>query len=248
MNINIIPFKTLLKKATLNHSIDNVQMIISSDSIKSKMISSSSDAIAILNVTNDIIPSVKKTDTLVFNFSEPNTTLVPFLNLIEEGQETQVKIAEEKITLTTERQKSNIFFCSPHVVSVFEGDSPREDIEYFKETSIDDDFISDFNKIKKIGAKFGKIYFGVSNNMLYIETCDKQNRFSNGLKIDICEVEYDDMSMCYDFKNVVNALSLIDSDDFIIKFAYVTEQELGMVALIKSDESEKYFLMSKTDN
>lgn len=250
MLINIDVFKTLLKKATLNHSIENVQLNLTKDTITSKMITSFSDGIAILNVPNTLIPDLPRSDNFSFSFSEPNTTLVPFLNLIDENEETKINIHDEKITLVQGKQKSNIFFCAPQVVSVFEADAPRPDISYFKSFQFDDDFMESFAKIKKIGSKFNKIYFGVDKKVLYVETSDRQNRFSNGLKIDLCDVDYSDMVMCFDFKNIVNALTIItgEHEEFTINFAYIKEQELGMIYINKADMSEKYYLMSKKDN
>jgi hypothetical protein len=249
MLINTNDLKDVLKKATLNYSIDSVQLNFTKESVTSKMITSSSDGITILNVPNTILPDMKKTDNIVMNFSEPSTNLLPYLNLIDDSEETVVNIHDEKITLIQNKQKSNMFFCSPTVVSIFTGDSLRSDIKYFKEYQIDSDFIDSFGKIKKIGSKFNKIYFGVSDNVLYIETSDKQNRFSNGLRVDICDVKKDDMSMCFDFKNVVNLMTVLNgsSDDFTIHFAYVDEQELGMMFFSKEDDSELYYIMSRRD-
>jgi hypothetical protein len=215
--------------------------------ISSKMISSSSDAMAILNVENTVFPDMPIGDEITFNFSEPNTSLVPYLNLINDSEVSEIKIFDEKVTLIQGKQKSNIFFCSPHIVSVFEADSPRSDIEYFATVDVDDFFNESLSKIKKVGAKFGKIYFGVDNNVLYIETSDKQNRFSNGLRIDLMDVESENMSICLDFKNIVNAISIIGGDDFKLNISYVASQDLGMLYIKNTDETEKYFLMSHRD-
>jgi len=249
MIIKTSELKDLLKKATLNYCITNVQLNITKDKVVSKMITSASDAITILNVENTILPEMKATDSVIWNFDEPNTNIVPFLNLIDDNEETEVVIRDEKITLVQGKQKSNIFFCAPQVVSVFEADSPRSDIEYFYEMDLDDDFVESFNKIKMIGSKFNKIYFGVLDKTLYIETSDKQNRFSNGLRIDLCEVESDDLSMCFEFKNIVNLMSVLNDSyaDFKCRFAYVPEQELGMIFIGNENETEKYYLMSKND-
>jgi hypothetical protein len=250
MVINTSALKEFLKKATLNYCINNVQIIVAKDKVSSKMISSPSDVITILNIDNEILPGIKATDNLVLNFDEPNANIVPYLNLIDDDEETNINIRDEKITLVQGKVKSNIFFCSPQVVNVFEADAPRSDIDYFYEMKFDDDFIKTFGQIKKIGPKFNKVYFGVADKMLYIETSDKQNRFSNGLRIDLCDVDYQDMSMCFDFKNIVNLMTVLNgsSDDFTCKFAYVAEQELGMLAVSNEDDSEKYYLMSKRDN
>ena len=247
MLINTSEFKNVLKKSTLDYCINSVQLNFTKEKLTSSMISSSSDAIAILNLPNLVLPEMKKTDTLVMNFSEPNANILPYLNLIDDNEETKINIKDEKITLVQGKQKSNMFFCSELVVGVYEGEGPKSDIEYFNIMDIDDDFMNSFSKIKKIGAKFNKIYFGVSNNVLYIETSDKQNRFSNGLRIDLCDVEYDDMSMCFNFKNVVNVMSILENE-FKCHFTYVPSQELGMVYIGNEDESEKYYLMSKIDN
>jgi len=246
MNINTAELKSILKKATLNYVIDSVQLNFTKDFISSKMISSSSDAISILNVTKTVLPTMAKKDTLTFNFLETNITLISYLGLIDDERETEIKIHDEKITLIQDKQKSNIFFCSPQVVNIFEADAPRTDIEYFTEINVNDIFLESFNKIKKIGSKFNKIYFGVDSGNLYIETSDKQNRFSNGLRIDLAEVEFDDMSICFDFKNIVNTIGIL-GDDFKINIAYVKDQNLGMLFIGNTDKNEKYYLMSKTD-
>ena len=140
MIVNTSELKTFLKKATLNYIINNVQIKLSKDKAISKMISSSSDAISLLNLPNLILPEMKSTDSLVMNFDEPNTNLVPFLNLINDNEETTIQIKDEKITLIQGKQKSNIFFCAPQVVSIFEAEAPRADISYFHQMEIDDDF------------------------------------------------------------------------------------------------------------
>lgn len=250
MIINTEELKNFLQKATLNYCIGNVQINLSKDKATSKMISSASDVITILNMNNNIMPSMKPSDVISMNFDEPNVNILPYLNLINDDEETEIKLKDEKITLVQGKVKANIFFCSPQVVNIFEADAPRADTTYFHEMKFDDDFIKDFGQIKKIGAKFGKIYFGVVDNMLYIETSDKQNRFSNGLRIDLCNVEHSDMSMCFDFKNVVNLMTVLNgsSSEVTCKFAYLDEQELGMLSVYNEDESEKYYLMSKRDN
>jgi len=249
MIINTLELKTFLKKATLNYCIDSVQMNFTKDRVSSKMISPASDAITLLNLENTILPDMKKTDSITMNFSEPSTNLVPYLNLIDDSEETEVSIKDEKITLIQGKQKSNIFFCATQVVSVFEADSPREDISYFHTMDVDTDFAEAFVKIKKIGSKFNKIYFGVEKNEFYIETSDRQNRFSNGLRVKLCDVEYDDMSMCFEFKNLVNLMNVLleDNNTFTAQFAYVEEQELGMMFIGNEDNSERYYLMSRND-
>lgn len=246
MILNIENFKEVLKKATVNYLIESVQLNITKDNLKSRMISGSNDCISILNIPNNVITDMKKNDVFEFNFLEPNSAILPYLNLVETGQETVLKVLEEKITLVTGSQKSNIFFCSPQVVNVFTNEGLRDDIEYFKDIEIDEIFIQTFNKIKKIAPKFGKIYFNVADKVLSIETTDKQNSFSNGVKFEFADADYDDITICFDYKNVAGIMSIIE-EGFVTKFAYVPEQEMGMIYFTKEDETEKYYLMSRRD-
>ena len=247
MQINIEEFKDVLKKATINFSLDSVQLVVTADKIKSKMTTNSNDAVVVLDIENKVMPG--NAGELQFNFQDPNQSLLPYLGLIEEGQETDINIKPEKIVLTTGNLKSNIFFCSPQVVSVFGREGVRPGTTYFTEFALNDDFIRQFNMVKKIGMRFGKIYFGVSSNIMVMETTDKTNRFSNGLKFELYRQKFENMSLCFDYKNLTNVMSSIGDDysDFILHVTYMKEADLGMIYLCKNDESEKYFLMSKQD-
>lgn len=251
MNIlNVVNFKDVLQKATLNFSIDSVQLKFKDEKVESGMISASSDAIVILNMNNDILPEV--TDEVTFNFAEPQQQLVPFLNLIDD-EEVQCEIKEEKLVLVADNQKADIHFCSPQIVKVFSASDPKEGTEYFLTMDVDDDFIEAFLKIKKIGARFGKVYFNVEDNNFIMETTDKSNRFSNGLRFTLVEKmakkkkdEIDDLVLCFDYKNIVNLMSVLDEgQEYQVSFAYLPEQELGMLFLGSKDASEKYFIMSR---
>jgi len=81
-----------------------------------------------------------------------------------------------------------------------------------------------------------------------IETADKTNRFSNGLKFELTRMsDVPDLSICFDYKNFINLMAVIngDSENFTLEFSYVEEQEMGMVYAGKNDGNEKYYLMSK---
>ena len=243
MNINVPNFINVLRKATLNNSIESVQLNFEDGKIKTKMITENRDGIIFLEVEDDVLGI---TDELTLNFSQPAQQLLPFLNIIEE-ENAEITVQQSKIIIQSGQQKSNIHFCSPTIVSVFSS-TPRE-IPYFLEMEIDDTFIDAFKKIKKIGSRFGKIYFNVDNKTFNIETTDKTNTFSNGLKFDLTEVDKDNLTMCFDFKNFTNLMTVINGDasNFILKFAYIEEQEKGALVAEKTDSSEKYFLMSKEE-
>jgi hypothetical protein len=241
MNVNVDEFKEVIRKATMNYSIPSVQLLIDGDKVLSGMISEARDIITILEVENNVIDI---SDEVEFNFSEPSLNLVPFLNLIDE-ENADITIQREKIVLKSGHQRSNVHFCSPTIVSTFGSRSAREGTEYFITVETDDYFLEAYSKIKKVGARFGKVYFDVSNKKLSIETADKTNRFSNGLKFDLVETDMNDLTICFDYKNFVNLMSIIGNRSFKMSFAYIEEQNMGMLYAGLEDESEKYYLMSR---
>lgn len=249
MNINIVEFKKILKKATLNLSLDSVQLNFTRDKIKSKMITNANDAIVILDLPNTVIPDVKEHNEHTFNFHDPNQSIIPYIGLIEDDQQTNINVLQEKIVLTTGNLKSSIFFCSPAVVAVFNRDNVRSGNDYLAEFVLNDDFIKQFNMIKKIGMRFGKVYFSILNKKLVMETTDKTNRFSNGLSFNLFDIESDDLTLCFDYKNFVNVMASIDNDyeNFMFHIIYQADTEMGLIYFNKVDDSERYFLMSRQD-
>ncbi|MFA5395318.1 MAG: hypothetical protein WC346_04790 [Methanogenium sp.] len=243
MIINVEKFKKLLQKSTVNYSIETVQINLDKEKICSNMISSANDVIAILKVDNDILPEIK--GEIQFNFNDPVSEILPFLNLIE--GETVIKVDEEKIVLLTGQQTSKIYFCAPQIVSVFDRSEPKFNFSVFNTINVDNDLSSAFDKVKKIGIKFGKIYFGMDKGKFYIETSDKTNKFSNGFRVNLGEVKYNDMSMCFDYKNIVNLMTVIEGRKFSIEYFYLKEHSLGMIRAFDENNSENYYLMSKKE-
>lgn len=244
MKVNVENFKSIIKKATLNNSIDTVQLLIDPQSVKSRMISSDNTGIAILDMNNDII-NVK--EELEFNFSEPAQQLLPYLNLIDE-EEAEIIVKNEKIILKSEGQKANLNFCSPTVVNVFQSEARETD--YFLTLELDEDFINAFSKIKKISSRFGRIYFNVEDGIFSIETTDKSNKFSNGLKFDLEKIDgVDDLVLSFTAKNITDLMAVINSDfeNFKLNFTYVPDAGVGLVFAESNDSSEKYYIMSNDE-
>ena len=233
----------MLKKATINFSINNVNVKFENGKIISRMISSDDGSIAILNIDNDVIDT---NDEIEFNFSEPSSNIVPFLNLFD-SEEVVTEIYENRIVLKDGRQKTTLNFCSPTIISKFGADSIRSDVEWFNEQEINENFMESFKKIKKIGTRFQKIYFEVKENEFFIETSDKLNEFSNGLRFGLGEIKHDDLTLSFDYKDVVNVMTVIDEnyENFTIKFAYREEQDLGIMFVKSIDDSEQYCLFSR---
>jgi len=241
MEINVENFKTVLKKATMNFSINSVQLKVNQDRITSQMINDERDVIVFLNMENNVF---KNCGEMELNFGNPSQQLIPFLNLIDD-EEINMVLKDEKMVLKNGRQKSNIHFCSPTVVGVFS--SQPQIIDNFLEMVIDDEFQENFDKIKKMGARFGSIYFNVENKMFSIEITDKSNRYANGLKFDLMDVNFNDLTMRFNFKNVVNLMAVVNgnNNDFKMKFAYKPDQEMGMITVQNESSDELYYLLSR---
>jgi len=244
MNLNVGNFKEILKKATFNFSIESVQLKLTEDKVCSSMVSNGRTTVSVLNLPNNILDV--KGEEIELNFSEPNKHLMPFLNLIDE-ESVGVKIDDEKMVISSGRQKSKMFFCSPQVVSTFS--SPmRPDIKPFITIDMNEDFIGAISKIKKVGQKFGSVYFNVEKGIFSIETTDKSNRFSNSLKFDLVECEGDDITLKFDYKEFMDAITVMNGsmDTFNVTFYFVNESNRGMFMATNGDESEKYYVMSRT--
>lgn len=249
MKVNISEFRKILRKSTINFSLETLQLNVSKDKISTKMTNSVYNPIVILDIPNTCFPDVKNKKPISLNFSDPNKSVIPYINLISED-EADVEIGNEKMVLSFDggKQKSNIYFCSPEIVKVFPKNMARDDIEYFVEFNLTDDFIQKYSNIKKIGSRFGKVYFVVEDGKLYMETTDKTNRYANSLKFEITDdISSSNLSLCFDYKNVSNLFLIVDNnEDFVIRLTYSEERDLGMLYLSKNTE-ENYFVMSKTD-
>jgi len=233
----------LLKKATINFSINNVQIKFKDSKAKSRMISSDDGSISIINIENNVFDT---NDEIELNFSDPSSNIIPFLNLFD-SDDVDTQIYENRIVLKYGKQKTVLNFCSPTIINKFGSETIRSDVEWFYEKEIDEDFMSHFKKIKKIGTRFQKIYFEVKENKLFIETSDKANEFSNGLKFNIDDINHDDIILSFDYKDVVNIMTVIENtfENFSIKFAYREEQDLGIMFIKSLDDSEQYCLFSR---
>ena len=243
MIINVSSLKSLLNKATLNNSIDSVQLKFTEDGlVTTSMISTNKDAVAKLKVENDVIKGIK--DEVELNFMSPNKELIPFITLLNED-EIEAKISDEKMVIQSGKQKINIHFCSPQVVSVFSG-SMDNTIKPIHNIKLTEDFVDSFKKIKKVGSKFDNIYFTIEDNVMYLESTDKKNKYSNGLKTLIDEgVKHKDVSIAFNYKNFLNLISVIsnDIDSFTMDIYYMEKQKAGLLKVTNGEE-EMYVLMS----
>jgi hypothetical protein len=242
--INLVNFKELVMKATLNNSIETLQLNFDDNRIKSKMSSKNSQAITNLNIKNNVIDT---DEYVIFNFSDPYTEVLPFIDLIE-SEEADIKIEEEKIRIISGPNKIDLRLSPESAVKIFTGDDVKIKTPQSVITEVNEDFMEGYEKAKRVAARFKKLYFNVNNNVLSMEASDMTNMFTNRFKYELMETKkMDDFTMCFDFRNFVNLMKVIclDPSNFEIGFLYVTEREQGMMQAIKSDKSEKYYLMSR---
>jgi len=247
MKVKISALKDVMRKATLNYVIPSIQLNFKNGKIISNMISQSMNAVIMLTMKNDVL-DIPVTDHVEFNFSDPNTNVKPYLDLIDE-ELAEATITESNIKVTTDsKQKLCFHFASPDFVASYKGDQPNIK-EWFFDEKLDESLMEKFNKIKKIAGKFGKIYFSIKDKRLFVEATDKQNTYSNSMKFDLGEVKQEDFDLCFDFNNINAFLTLISHNfqDFEVKL-HITENKKGGMLLFKNtDGSECYYFVSKNE-
>ncbi len=57
------------------------------------------------------------------------------------------------------------------------------------------------------------------------------------------------VSVCFDYKTINNVMTLVDDGvDFRFRIGYIPESNGGMASFIRTDETEKYFIMTSREN
>jgi len=240
-------FKNIVRKSTLNLSFDSTQILFNNEKITSKMVSRDYSAVVILDLPNDVFSNVM--GEMEFNFVQPNQNLMPFLNLFDDEDEIEIIPNDNFITVKKDKHNVRIMLSVSKAVSTF--NHSIVNMKPFVTLPIDDDFIDSYNKIKKIGPKFGKIYFNVEDGVLYIETTNREEVFSNSLKLKITDVNSPDTQLCFNYKNFVNAMTLINGNhnEFELKLftVNVSDSMMGAVS-IENGAKEQYYLASIKEN
>jgi len=243
MQINIKNFKKVITKATLNFSIETLQLRFS-DRIESDMLSTNGTTISILNVENNVLDT---NEELVFNFSDPSNNVIPFVTLFD-NESAQLSLTDLFMKIQDGQQIAKVGFCSDTAVKRL-GSTDVQNVDWFYEMEITNDIIRKFDKIKKIGSRFGKVYFSINDNELFLETSDKTNRYSNGVKFKLADgIEIHDISLSYIYTDMVNFFHCIEMNidkGFKLKLAYDNEQGLGCVYTHSENNEEKYALISR---
>jgi len=245
MELNIKNFKNVVTKGTMNFGIETLQLRFSEGRITCNMLSRTGTSIAILNVENNVIDIDEE---LVWNFSEPAADVIPFVNLIDD-ENVRLDLTDIFMNLIDRGERvTRIGFCSENAVRRL-GTDDVLNTEWFFEMPIDVDFIRDFEKIKRIGARFGKVYFSVKDHKLVIETADKTNMYSNGHIVPLAnDLDMQDISLAYVYTDMVNFFHCIEMDlekNFTLKIEYKEDQGLGCIYALSENGEEKYSLISR---
>jgi len=242
MRINIQNFKDVVTKATLNFSIETLQLRFG-DRIQSDMINGNGTSISILDIENNVLDTAEE---LVFNFGDPSNNLMPFIALFD-NDEVELSLTDLFMKFKDGQQITKVGFCSDAAVKRL-GTDDVKDVDWFYDMAIDQTLIDQFEKIKKIGSRFGKVYFTVDQNRLFLETADKTNRYSNGVKFKLADIEMPDLSLAYIYNDMVNFFHCIEMNidkGFTLKVSYDREQGLGCVYAFSEQSNEKYALISR---
>ena len=128
------------------------------------------------------------------------------------------------------------------------GTDDVKDVDWFFETEINEQMIKNFEPIKKIGSRFGKVYIDLDTKRLFINTTDKTNRYSNDVKFKIADLDMRDLSLAYTYTDMVNFFHCIEMDldkKFTMKISFDEEQGLGCLYAYSADGEEKYALISR---
>jgi hypothetical protein len=247
MKLNVVEFQNVLRKSTFNFSIETANLNITEGRIASSMINKYNTGITIIDIENKAITEMEDVKEMVFNFMDPDQNLMPFLNLID-VPEVRLKVFEDKIAIFVGRQKQTIHFCTPQKKRMFHSEATLRSQEYFANMDLaDGSFFEMWSKIKKVGTRFGKVYFNVEKENLTVESTDKTNKFSNSIKFILSKLEgVSDLSLCFEFTDIANLMKIIGMD-FSFGFSYSDDHGLGLLHASKEDGSENFFLMSKKE-
>ena len=245
MKINLKNFKEAIVKGTMNFSIETLQLRFG-DTIETDANSATGTCISILKINNNVLDI---RDEISFNFSDPSQNVVPYIDLFD-MEEVDASITDVFLKLINGEQSAKIAYASDSAIKRLGTDDVKQDVEWFFEHSIDDEFMKIFDKIKRIGSRFGKVYVSVNDNRVFLETADKTNRYSNGLRFKLADIEKEDINLCFSYKDICNLFHCVElslEKNFKFKTTYNSEQELGILYAYAEDASEKYAIISQSD-
>jgi len=246
LKINIENFKELLDKATLHYTAPYVGVSTSKDKVHVGL--KGDNFIVIVDKPNDIFTDVA--DDFEMFFEEPNQQLKPYLDLMNGIDNVKVTVhGSTRMILEAEGQKSIIHFCAKNRIPYFAGDGPKAKGSVIYDVKVDDDLIYKFDKIKSVGSRFKKVYITVQSKKVSIEATDKTNQYSNGLVLSLCDTDQDNCELCFESKTLYSVFKLVEAEysEFKMAVQFDYERKSGLISFIKSDNSEKYYIISSAE-
>ncbi len=247
--VHVEKFIKLLQKATLNWSIPHVRVYFTKDTYRVGM--KGSNSLLILRGENDIITGISETDEWEMNFQDAVKNVKAYMSIIlpDEDGMAAIMMRDEKIIIKSGNQKTQCFFCSDAIPSIFTKDGPKTIGDEVVNFEIEEEFITAYSLIKKVAGGFGKVYFGVQNGRLFIEAGDRTSPHTNNMLMLLQESSHDDMFVCFDYKSLNDIMTLINGDavDFTFRLGFMPARGSGLVSFTK-DGVETYYLLSLREN
>lgn len=223
MKLNVEEFRQIVHVTTANYLMTSLHLCIKPDIITSAM-KSNDGAVSKIAVPNTVLEEMGKEKQVDFYFNDIKTNVLPYIALLKD-KTMDMKMLENGFSLKDEKSKVKILFCDPSIVTVATKTTPNITFNI----NLPYDTIEDaYMDIKKIAPRFGKIYIGRSNGVLFMET--KDGDYSNSIKAEMGNNKGDDFEVWYDYK-VFNSIftSLGDGEGFTFNMEYMKERKFGMI-------------------
>ncbi len=247
--VHIEKFIELLQKATLNWSIPHVRVTFAKNHYKVGM--KGSNSLLLLSGENDIITGISDTDEWEMNFQDAIKNIKAYISIVipDDDGFADIQMKNEKIIIKSGNQKSQCFFCSDTIPTIFSKDGPNSIGDEVVNFMIDDEFIVAYNTVKRVASGYKKIYFGVQDGHFFIEAGDRTSPHTNNVLMTLQETDMSDMFVCFEYKSLNDIMKLIigDAYNFSFRLGYLPSRSSGLVSFIK-EGSEVYYLLSLREN
>jgi hypothetical protein len=240
VQLNVNNFKNLIKRGSVNYVIDNVKLSFTPQHAISAM--RGTDLISVVKVPNDVLLGLKRQDEIDFNFVNPLSNVLPYLDILR-GDTVAVDIEQGYIELKEAPHVVKITLFHSNVVTPFDVDK-KPKISFFVSFATDERFANFIDKTKRVCASHGRIFLGTKGGSLYVRAGGAANELASEIKLDLISTEFKDIELSFNYKSFISLIGLL-TPDFTISMAFDEEQELGLIKAENSDSSETFYLMSR---
>lgn len=240
MKINLKELKNIIKKSSMNYSIEDIQLIIDKENVVSRMSSNDGTFHVFINKNNNIISEAK--DTIKLNLQNPKGTLLRFVETIKEN-EVDFSFNEQNIKIKSGPKQMKLLLCHDTKVNTFE--RKMKEVDFNGEIEIDEEMMNIFFDIKKIGYIFNKIFLIGKDGKLFIETSNRNyTDLTDNYKIEIGNTDKE-FVMMFETKTFSNMLTCLDNDKkYVFRYFFHEERNGGIMDIVDNDNSERYTIVS----